>query len=254
MAYPPTDYAQLIRSGVERWNHWRHLNPEYRPNLSGIDLSHCYLFEANFKNTDLSEANLSRACLIGADLSRADLSYANLSGAYMEQANLAHASLLRTDLTATDLDNTILLGTCLEQASKTVHNVSPSNTSTINLSPSNAPENNLTKNNLIKNNPSNNTINIDPAIAYLCNKGISNQQPSPIQLTHQPQFTTHPAEQYPQPTNSVYLADWNQALLQRLENQPNVIPNTIPAAFRNSTKGTTTDKTTTDKTTHQLSN
>lgn len=240
MAYPPIDYAQLIRSGVERWNHWRHLNPEYRPNLSGIDLSHCYLFEANFKNTDLSEANLSRACLIGADLSRADLSYANLSGAYMEQANLAHASLLSTDLTATDLDNTILIGTCLEQASKIVHNVSPSDTSTINISPSSTLANNLVKNNL-----SNDTINIDPAIAYLCNKGISNQQPSPIQLTHRPQFTTHPVEQYPQPTNNIYLADWNQALLQRLENQPNAIPD----AFRDGKQGPIPDKTT-----HQLFN
>ncbi len=112
---------QLLETSVEQWNQWRHYHPQWRPNLSGINLSRCYLFEADFSDLNLSDADLSRACLIGANLSRADLSGANLMGAYLgeaklESANLSWTKLLGASLTSADLRGANLLGAQIDQA------------------------------------------------------------------------------------------------------------------------------------------
>lgn len=93
----------LLKSGVERWNQWRAQHPNKPYSLAGQDLSHGYFYEADFSNTDLSDANLTGACLIGADFRGANLSGANLSKAYIDSADFRQANLIGADLTGTDV-------------------------------------------------------------------------------------------------------------------------------------------------------
>jgi uncharacterized protein YjbI with pentapeptide repeats len=112
---------QLLETNVEQWNQWRHYHPKWRPNLSGINLSRCYLFEVDLSGLNLSDADLSRTCLIGANLSRANLSRANLMGAYLSEAdlksaNLSGTKLLGASLNSADLRGANLLGAQIAQA------------------------------------------------------------------------------------------------------------------------------------------
>ena len=110
------NYQALIEYSVDQWNQWRIEYPNSRPDLSGVDLSQDYLFEANLSGTNLSGANLSRACLIGANLSRANLSGANLRGAYLSRANLLYANLRQAQLTGASLRETNLSNADLFEA------------------------------------------------------------------------------------------------------------------------------------------
>ncbi len=110
------NYQQLIEYGVDQWNQWRIDHPNLRPDLSGVNLSQDYLFEANLSDTNLSGANLSRACLIGADLSRANLRGANLRGAYLSRANLLYANLRQAQLVGASLRETNLSNADLFEA------------------------------------------------------------------------------------------------------------------------------------------
>ena len=115
------NYSKLIESGVETWNLWRAENPDDAGDLSGLDLSEGYFFEANFQGTNLSHTNLKRACLIGANLQTANLSQANLGGTYagdsdLRGANLTGANLENTNFNRADLRDAVLLGTNIHQA------------------------------------------------------------------------------------------------------------------------------------------
>ena len=110
------NYQALIEYGVDQWNQWRIEHPQLRPDLSGVDLSQDYLFEANLSGTNLRGANLSRACLIGANLSRANLSGANLRGAYLSRANLLYANLRQAQLMGASLRETNLSNADLFEA------------------------------------------------------------------------------------------------------------------------------------------
>ena len=85
-----------------------------------MNLSGCYLRNADMSGYDLSMADLSGACLIdanlsgvnlyGADLTEADLSGACLKGADLREANLREADLRRADLREAKVANTDLTG------------------------------------------------------------------------------------------------------------------------------------------------
>lgn len=112
---------KLLKRDVDLWNQWRYQHPDTFVDLSGIDLSQCYLFEANLSALNLRGANLSRACLIGANLSRSNLSGANLTGAYLSEANLHAADLrwawlLGASFNAADLSGANLLGAQIAKA------------------------------------------------------------------------------------------------------------------------------------------
>jgi len=72
-------------------------------NLSGADLSRANLSRANLALANLSGANLALANLSGADLSLANLSGANLFDADLSLANLSGADLSRANLSRADL-------------------------------------------------------------------------------------------------------------------------------------------------------
>ncbi|MEM1136978.1 MAG: pentapeptide repeat-containing protein [Bacteroidota bacterium] len=82
-----------------------------------INLSNCYLADANLHKVNLIKANLHEADLSGADLRFADLSYSDLSSANLEGANLKHALLRGANLKDASLKNTVLDHTSLWRAS-----------------------------------------------------------------------------------------------------------------------------------------
>lgn len=104
-------HIAILRSGIDKWNAWRRVNPDIRPDLRGVDLD-----EADLREVNLREANLSWANLSKADLSKADLRGANLYDANLGGANLSRADLREADLSRAYLRGTYLAGTYLDQA------------------------------------------------------------------------------------------------------------------------------------------
>lgn len=87
-----------------------------RANLSGRDLSHRYLGqadlrEAQLRGTSFFMSDLSGACLAGANLTEADLTGANLS-----YADLRNSVLSDANLQVADLRHAVLLGANLHNA------------------------------------------------------------------------------------------------------------------------------------------
>ncbi|HEY0264425.1 MAG TPA: pentapeptide repeat-containing protein [Granulicella sp.] len=122
---------EILRQGVEAWNHWRSLDPEYpvglsgevlkRRDLQGVNLSRAYLGRTNLREANLQEAsfrrsNLNWADLQGADLRRADLHGADLRFANLRGANLAEANLQQANLKELNLQEVNLYGADLREA------------------------------------------------------------------------------------------------------------------------------------------
>lgn len=119
---PNQEHFARLKQGVFKWNEWRRVNPQIKPdltkaNLNDADLAWANLRDAKLNGAILSRANLNRADLKGADLrganlisamifadlSGANLSDANLTGANLIQANLRGAKLVGTDLSKANL-------------------------------------------------------------------------------------------------------------------------------------------------------
>ena len=104
-----------------------------------LDLSYCYLCQANLKRAKLKNANLNFSKLNGAELQEADLSGAKLEGAKLKGANFKYANLdkaifqdailqeadltgcstIATNFTRADLSNANLTNTNLKLANLT---------------------------------------------------------------------------------------------------------------------------------------
>lgn len=84
--------------------------------LSGKDLSHRYLAQANLQNAILINANLFMADLNGAKLADANLSGADLSATNLTSADLSGAILTETNMLVADLKNANLIGANTERA------------------------------------------------------------------------------------------------------------------------------------------
>jgi hypothetical protein len=106
-------HLDLLRQGVEVWNAWRAKEPSVRPDFREANLSGANLRGAELWNADLSGANLSGANLWKADLSGADLSGAGLWNADLLQANLTQANLAGADLRGGQLLETNLVDATL---------------------------------------------------------------------------------------------------------------------------------------------
>ena len=121
-------HFDILRRGVDVWNQWRMENPLIRPvlnyadlsglsleniilsgtDLIGANLSHAYLYDADFQDANLIDANLSRAGLIAANFYRANLSGACLDHAYLAQSDLSQADFTNACLHAADLQFAIM--------------------------------------------------------------------------------------------------------------------------------------------------
>jgi hypothetical protein len=122
----------ILKRGVEIWNHWRSLHPDITPDLSNIyfpaiepaleiilveaNLSGVKLMNANLQGTNLSGADLSKANLVGVALSGANLSGANLMATNLVGANLSNANLCSAKIVGTYFRETTLTGADFSQA------------------------------------------------------------------------------------------------------------------------------------------
>lgn len=68
MANP--NHLAILEEGVETWNHWRQVNADVIPDLSGADLSGLEL-----ANVDLNHANIQGTKFIGSNLKNSNFSY-----------------------------------------------------------------------------------------------------------------------------------------------------------------------------------
>jgi uncharacterized protein YjbI with pentapeptide repeats len=131
MANP--EHVRILKKGVRHWNKWRKSHPGMEPDLFKADLSDTYLFKADLRKANLSEADLievdlSDAELDGANLQRAklidaDLSHANLSHADLDGANLESVNFFGADLTKANLFQAYLNGAYLDQADLSYSNL-----------------------------------------------------------------------------------------------------------------------------------
>lgn len=158
MANP--DHLEILKQGTEKWNEWRALFPDVKPdlqkveirggNLRGVNLSETDLYLADLSGTDLSGANLSfgnlcstnlndtlliaanlnEAKLIGALLCRANLTDANLSYAYLHLSVMINANLTRAILKDAQLIEADLFGATLVETKLTNVNMVNTNFST----------------------------------------------------------------------------------------------------------------------------
>jgi len=120
------EHLEILKQGVEAWNNWRKKKPLTIPdlsdthfigeNLSGVDLSQTYLYEAKFICANISGANLSGADLGEAYLGASNISRANLSGANLHRTNLNGADLSCTDLLRASLLDANLYKAVLTEA------------------------------------------------------------------------------------------------------------------------------------------
>jgi uncharacterized protein YjbI with pentapeptide repeats len=132
------EHLDILAKGVETWNAWRDGNPDFRPDLTGADLTSANLGGANLcgadlRGADLSLANLTGAMLSGADLSLAVLSRADLTRAGLERANLTDVNLRLANLTGATLLSANLDGTNLTRANLNNANLIKANLNSANL-------------------------------------------------------------------------------------------------------------------------
>jgi uncharacterized protein YjbI with pentapeptide repeats len=123
MANP--EHLAILKQGVEQWNKWREEHPDMRPDLSGAELKHTRLTEADLRGVNLTSANLESSVADGSSFRRADLTLAvmnlaSLNGADLYRANLEEAELegahLRgADLEGVDLSRAHLIGADLSE-------------------------------------------------------------------------------------------------------------------------------------------
>jgi len=124
MANP--EHVEILKQGVNTWNHWRRVSPDIIPDLTNAALSDLELICADLVNANLSGASLGRAWLISAklrnaNLSKAYLDYADLTGAFLTNVNLSgasmrHAILREARLINANFSGAVLIGTNLHKA------------------------------------------------------------------------------------------------------------------------------------------
>jgi uncharacterized protein YjbI with pentapeptide repeats len=85
----------------------------FRTDLRGQDLSRRFLQQADFRESQLENANFYMTDLAGASFKGANLSGANLAGANLNGADLRDAILTSANMLVTDLNGAILNGATL---------------------------------------------------------------------------------------------------------------------------------------------
>jgi uncharacterized protein YjbI with pentapeptide repeats len=88
------EQVAILKSGVDRWNHWRRGDENVSVDLREADLSRMVLSGADLHGADMYQVNL-----VKAECSHVDLSDAFLPGAVLHGSDLSYADLRRTVLT-----------------------------------------------------------------------------------------------------------------------------------------------------------
>ncbi|GAB4542279.1 MAG: hypothetical protein Tsb0014_34910 [Pleurocapsa sp.] len=106
------DRTELLQGFARGRKNFRNANLS-GANLAGIHLKNVNLIAADLSQANLTGANLVGAKLIAANLSNANLTNANLTGAKLIGANLTHTNLTNANLTKADLTNAKFSNTLL---------------------------------------------------------------------------------------------------------------------------------------------
>lgn len=105
---PSNEYPKLEHAGSS--SQLSHPFSFFRTDLRGQDLSRRFLQHADFRETQLENANFYMTDLAGASFKGANLSGANLAGANLKGADLRDAILTDANMLVTDLNGAILNG------------------------------------------------------------------------------------------------------------------------------------------------
>ncbi|MBW2408468.1 MAG: pentapeptide repeat-containing protein [Deltaproteobacteria bacterium] len=133
----------IFSRGAELWNAWRKEHPEISIDLTGANLRHLNLENADLSHADLTGANLSFsnfknanltfACLDGGILSFASFREANLTAAILDNTYLEDADLQGARLAGASLKNAILTNSNLKNSYLVDAHLDGSNLSAVNL-------------------------------------------------------------------------------------------------------------------------
>ncbi|MBU1937112.1 toll/interleukin-1 receptor domain-containing protein [bacterium] len=116
MANP--EHVEIVRLGAKAINEWRQENPGVRLDLSGADFSNTQLFDA-----DISRANISSANFEGSKLFKVDLSKANLSSATLVGARVYRTKCHGADFSKAFLNHALIIGFDFSEANFTHANL-----------------------------------------------------------------------------------------------------------------------------------
>jgi len=111
--YNFSNAVDLLREErIEEWNAFRDLNPQWIPNLSGIDLQKLDLRVVNLDgvtigNANFSDSDLSFATLVGASIKYSRFDRARLYCAVLDQADIAGCNFTNADLNRISVEDQI---------------------------------------------------------------------------------------------------------------------------------------------------
>lgn len=118
------EHLEILKLGVKKWNEWREINEDIKPDLSSADLSNTNLSGVELYDAELYGAQLSNANLDNADLRNANLYNANLANATLNFTSMYHAQLYNANLHKAQLANTELSNANLSNANLTFADLS----------------------------------------------------------------------------------------------------------------------------------
>jgi uncharacterized protein YjbI with pentapeptide repeats len=98
------EHLARLKDSVRKWNSWRKTNWDVYPDFREANLSKANLIEANLAKANLTEVNLTLSSLEEANLSMAKLSRAKLRGADLSGVDLSKAKINGADLSEANLD------------------------------------------------------------------------------------------------------------------------------------------------------
>lgn len=110
------EHLKIMRQGADAWNAWRRLNPEIKPDLTGMSLSGKQAGNLRLAHADLSFATMKKANMRGADIWRAVLNFADMSGANLSRAFFGRSNMYCANLSGADIGFARFIGTDLSGA------------------------------------------------------------------------------------------------------------------------------------------
>ena len=129
-------HLQWLSEGAPSWNE-RRRHEDFKPDLSGADLSKFIGYGLDLSIADLHRADLTGVQLLEADLSQASLNEAILKNAHFTHANFTDSWFISANLTEADLSNAILRGAQFQLANLTDANLTSADLADANFSMAN---------------------------------------------------------------------------------------------------------------------
>lgn len=110
------EHLQIIKQGADAWNAWRRLNPNVKPDLTGISLSGKQASNLRLAHADLSFATMKKANLRGCDVWRAVLNFSDMSGANLSRAFFGKTNMYCSNLSGASINFARFIGSDLSSA------------------------------------------------------------------------------------------------------------------------------------------